>query len=78
MRPLIRSGWSCQRSMYSLRLVPAASTVIIGGGLSTRARKAFSELDSRIRGLVKYGDGSVIEIKGCGTILFVGKSCEHQ
>jgi hypothetical protein len=44
----------------------------------TRARKAFSELDSRIRGLVKYGDGSVIEIKGRGTILFVGKSCEHQ
>jgi hypothetical protein len=44
----------------------------------TGARRAFSELDSRIRGTVKFGDGSVIEIKGRSTILFIGKSGEHR
>jgi hypothetical protein len=44
----------------------------------TRARKAFSELDSRIQGTVKFGDGSVIEIEGCSTILFIGKAGEHR
>jgi hypothetical protein len=42
------------------------------------ARAAFSELDFRIRGSVKFGDGSVIEIKGRGTILFIGKGGEHR
>jgi hypothetical protein len=42
------------------------------------ARRAFSELDSGIRGTVKFGDGSVIEIEGRDTILFVGKSGEHR
>jgi hypothetical protein len=43
----------------------------------TGARKAFSELNSRIRGSVKFGDGSVIEIEGRDTILFVDKGREH-
>jgi hypothetical protein len=42
------------------------------------ARRAFSKLDSGIRGTVKFGDGSVIEIEGRDTILFVGKSGEHR
>jgi hypothetical protein len=44
----------------------------------TRARKAFLELDFRIRGSVKFGDGSVIEIEGRNTILFIGKGGEHR
>jgi hypothetical protein len=35
-------------------------------------------IDSGIRGTVKFGDGSVIEIEGHDTILFVGKSREHR
>jgi hypothetical protein len=35
-------------------------------------------IDSGIRGTVKFGDGSVIEIEGHDTILFVGKSGEHR
>jgi hypothetical protein len=44
----------------------------------TGARAAFSELDFGIRGSVKFGDGSVIEIEGKGTILFLGKGGEHR
>ena len=44
----------------------------------TGARSAFSELDSGIRGTVKFGDGSVVEIEGRGTILFVSKGGEHR
>jgi hypothetical protein len=42
------------------------------------ARAAFSELDFRIRGSVKFGDGSVVEIEGKGTILFLGKGGNHR
>lgn len=44
----------------------------------TGARSAFFELDSRIRETVKFGDGSVVEIEGRGTILFVSKGGEHR
>ena len=44
----------------------------------TGAKSAFSELDSRIRRTVKFGDGSVVEIEGHGTILFVGKGGNHH
>ena len=39
----------------------------------TGARSAFFELDSGIRGMVKFDDGSVVEIEGCDTILFINK-----
>ena len=42
------------------------------------AKSAFSELDSRIRGTVKFGDGSVVEIEGHDTILFVSKGGNHH
>ena len=42
-----------------------------------RARFSFSELDSGIRGTVKFGDGSVVEIEERDTILFIGKGGEH-
>ena len=35
-------------------------------------------LDSGIRGTVKFGDGSIVEIEGSGTILFISKGCEHR
>ena len=42
------------------------------------ARSAFSELVSGIRRTMKFGDGSIIKIKGRGTILFVSKGGEHH
>ena len=44
----------------------------------TGARSAFSELDSGICETMKFGDGSVVEIKGLGTILFISKGDEHR
>ena len=44
----------------------------------TGARSAFYELDSRICEMVKFGDGSVVEIDGRGTILFISKGGEHR
>ena len=43
----------------------------------TEARSTFSELNSGIRGTVNFGDGSVVEIEGCNTILFVSKGGEY-
>ena len=44
----------------------------------TGAKSAFSELDSGIHGTVKFVDGSVVEIEGHDTILFVGKGGNHH
>ena len=40
----------------------------------TRAKSAFSELDSGIPETVKFRDGSEM----CGTIMFIGKGGEHH
>ena len=42
------------------------------------ARSAFFKVDSGIRRTVKFGDGSVVEIEGRGTILFLSKGGEHR
>jgi hypothetical protein len=42
------------------------------------ARSAFSEINFGVRGSVKFGDSSVMEIEGRGTILFLRKSGEHR
>ena len=42
------------------------------------AKSAFFELDSGICGMVKFGDGSVVEIKGRDTILLVDKGGDHR
>jgi hypothetical protein len=39
---------------------------------------AFAEIDRTITGTVKFGDGSVVEIKGMGTIIFAGRNGEHK
>jgi len=44
----------------------------------TGARSAFSKLDLGIRGTMKFDDGSVVDIKGRVTILFVNKGGEHR
>jgi transposase InsO family protein len=44
----------------------------------TGQRDAFSELDTGVRGTVRFGDGSVVAIEGRGTILFKCKNGAHQ
>ena len=44
----------------------------------TWARSTFSELDYGIRGTVKFGDGSIVEIEGRDTILLISKRGEHR
>ena len=44
----------------------------------TGVREIFTELNSNVHGSVKFGDGSVVEIEGIGTILFVGKNGDHR
>jgi transposase InsO family protein len=40
-------------------------------------RLAFVDIDTSIRGTVKFGDGSEVAIEGSGTVLFEGKTGEH-
>ncbi|KAK3137468.1 hypothetical protein QOZ80_5BG0452680 [Eleusine coracana subsp. coracana] len=44
----------------------------------TGRQEYFSDLDTSIRGSVKFGDASGVEIKGVGSILFTAKSGEHR
>jgi hypothetical protein len=38
----------------------------------------FSELDRHVSGTVRFGDGSVVEIKGRGTVVFAGHGGRHR
>lgn len=54
---------------------------IVDSGASnhmTGCRAAFSDLDTGITGNVRLGDGSVVSIEGCGTVLFQYKNGEHR
>jgi hypothetical protein len=44
----------------------------------TGDRAAFTDLDTSITGSVKFGDGSMVDICGQGTVLFIAKSGEHR
>ena len=44
----------------------------------TGERSAFSELDTAVHGTVRFRDGSMVDIRGRGTILFSCKNGEHQ
>jgi hypothetical protein len=44
----------------------------------TSRREFFTELDSDVRGSVKFGDASGVEIKGVGSIIFAVESGEHR
>lgn len=38
----------------------------------------FAELDRAVVGTVKFGDGSLVDIRGCGTVIFTGENGEHK
>ena len=42
------------------------------------SRAAFADLDARVTGSVRFGDGSVARIEGSGTVLFHCKNGEHR
>jgi hypothetical protein len=44
----------------------------------TGRREFFAELDSDVRGSVKFGDASSVEIKGVGSVIFAAESGEHR
>jgi hypothetical protein len=44
----------------------------------TGMRAVFSEIDLRVHGTVRFGDGSVTNIEGCGTILIKCKTGGHK
>jgi hypothetical protein len=44
----------------------------------TDRREFFTELDSNVRGSVKFGDTSGVEIKGVGSVILTAKSGEHR
>jgi hypothetical protein len=41
-------------------------------------REFFTKLDSSVRGSVKFGDASGVEIKGAGSVVFTAASGEHR
>ena len=43
----------------------------------TGVRSFFSELNENIRGKLKFGDGSCVDIGGKGSIIFEGKNGEQ-
>ena len=44
----------------------------------TSRREFFSDLDSGVKGSIKFGDASAIEIMGVGSIIFKAKIGEHR
>ena len=44
----------------------------------TGRRELFSDLDTFVRGSVRFGDTSRVEIQGVGSIVFQGKTGEHR
>ena len=44
----------------------------------TGSRHLFAELDTSVTGTVRFGDGSVVDIEGKGTVLFALKSGERR
>jgi hypothetical protein len=44
----------------------------------TGRREFFTELDPGVRGSIKFGDASGVEIKGVGSVIFTAESGEHR
>jgi hypothetical protein len=44
----------------------------------TGRQEFFTELDSNVRGSVKFGDASGVEIKGVSSVIFAAESGEHR
>jgi hypothetical protein len=43
----------------------------------TGIKEAFVDLNTGVIGTIRFGNSSVVQIKGCGTILFACKNGEH-
>ena len=44
----------------------------------TGRREFFAELDSNVRGSIKFGDASGVEIKGVASVILTAESGEHR
>ena len=44
----------------------------------TSQHEFFSDLDSSVKGSIKFGDASAVEIKGLGSVIFKAKTGEHR
>jgi hypothetical protein len=44
----------------------------------TSIKDVFSDLNTGVVGTVRFGDRSIMQIEGCGTILFPCKNGEHR
>jgi hypothetical protein len=44
----------------------------------TGTHAAFAELDINVRGTVRFGNGSVVWIEGCSTVIFACKNGKHR
>jgi transposase InsO family protein len=44
----------------------------------TGSREALTSLDETVRGAVRFGDGSKVEIRGLGAVMVSGKNQEHR
>ena len=44
----------------------------------TGRHEFFSDLDSGVKGSIKFGDASTVEIKGVDSIIFKAKTGEHH
>jgi hypothetical protein len=44
----------------------------------TGRQEFFTKLDSDVRGFVKFGDASGVEVKGVGSVIFAAESGEHR
>jgi hypothetical protein len=87
--PLSGSAGSAELHLDELRAHAflgkgAADDKIDGWYLNTGAthhmigrREFFSNMDSSMKGSVKFGDASAIEIKGVGSVIFKAKTGEH-
>jgi hypothetical protein len=49
-----------------------------GSNHMTGCREMVTQLDEKVRGIVKFGDGSLVEIHGRGVVLFNCRSGEHR
>lgn len=54
------------------RLTAGTSTLVLR--TTTGQREFFSDLDSGVKGSIKFGDASTIEINGVGSIIFKAKT----
>jgi hypothetical protein len=44
----------------------------------TSSRVVFAELDTKVTGTVRFGDNSVVDVVGCGTVVIAVRGDEHR